>query len=249
MFCYASIDEGTAFCGNCGNPTTGITCQQCGRLSRFDFCKSCNLPLTLAAREMIQECANDPVIKELSRLCTDIASDTAENASHKTYPEEQKAEQISASHQDELSRLKAYREMNKQTQTVLPRQKPKTLFSNAQKEKISLLDIEIAEENEKRRIEEERRRQEEERKRRKKKEERKRILNEKLDQLTKTSSVESFGSQQEARKYFMSILVSLPEAMLNRISKMGWRCNAYDTVHKNPCECADPSQGGVWLFL
>jgi hypothetical protein len=255
MFCYALIDEDAVHCGNCGNPTAGIACPQCGNLSCFDFCKTCNLPLTISAREMIQECTNDPEMQELARLCTNMSSVTKGNASHETHPEMRETEQFTASSHDEISQLKAYREINKQKQTIFPsQQNTRALFSNAQKEGISLLGTEIAKEKERRRVEEERRRQEEEERKRKLEEQ---LRNEKqkqqaqFDQLMKNMKSKRFSSHQEARKYFMSIAASLPEDLLSRVPSPGlrWRCNAYDNVHDGPYECGDPSQGGEWLLL
>lgn len=54
-FCYAELESGAAFCHECGNPTKGVACHSCGKLSIFDFCTHCNLPLTVQARESMEE--------------------------------------------------------------------------------------------------------------------------------------------------------------------------------------------------
>jgi hypothetical protein len=57
-FCYAEIEEGQKFCGECGNPPTGIYCPSCGTLSHFDFCPKCNAGLTKQSNETIHMIAN-----------------------------------------------------------------------------------------------------------------------------------------------------------------------------------------------
>jgi len=67
-FCYADIEEGATYCAECGNPVAGIICPQCGRLSYFDYCKFCNIPLTGMVKKMKENFKKDPAIAELMRL-------------------------------------------------------------------------------------------------------------------------------------------------------------------------------------
>lgn len=53
-FCYAPLEPEAKFCSECGNPVEGVECPQCHRLSCFDFCKDCNIPLTRQAQETIE---------------------------------------------------------------------------------------------------------------------------------------------------------------------------------------------------
>ena len=57
-FCYAEVEEGQKFCAECGNPPNGIICKACRKLSHFDFCQHCNVPLTEQANESIALIAN-----------------------------------------------------------------------------------------------------------------------------------------------------------------------------------------------
>ena len=54
-FCYAPLEEGDEFCGECGNPVDGIECPRCHNLSYFDFCQHCDIPLTEQAEQVIEE--------------------------------------------------------------------------------------------------------------------------------------------------------------------------------------------------
>ncbi len=270
MFCYAQVEDGQTFCGECGNPAEGITCQRCGKLSIFDFCKTCGIPLSIQAREMVQETSQDPAFKEMAELFEEFVSIDIAPAEPVVEPAgiTSAPETITATQDDQALRLKAYREA---THQAVPESKskpaPKSLFSSEQKARISQLAEEVAQEEERRRIEEERRRQEEERKRREAEERRKqeeerrrqeeehrreqeRKLQEQLNAAMRKFSGKTFSSNQEARRFFMNILASLPDEVANRIRNrgMGWRCNAYDCVHDSPGECADPSRGGVWLI-
>lgn len=66
-FCYAFLEEGAQFCAECGNPIAGVVCPKCGRLSYFDFCKHCSIPLTPQASEMIKELQQSEELQALLR--------------------------------------------------------------------------------------------------------------------------------------------------------------------------------------
>lgn len=53
-FCYAHLDPGARFCGDCGNDQTGIECPRCHVRSFFDFCSLCYEPLTERAGEEVK---------------------------------------------------------------------------------------------------------------------------------------------------------------------------------------------------
>jgi hypothetical protein len=130
------------------------------------------------------------------------------------------------------------------------------LFSDAQKLGINRLSDQVTAEQtrlrleEERRIQEERRRQEEaERQRREQEEERKRLI-EKINLALSASRGRTFSSHQDARRFFMSLVAGLPDELLRSLTSSGlrWRCYAYGCEHSSPDQCADPSQGGVWLL-
>ena len=283
MFCYAPVDEGETFCGECGNPVSGIVCPKCSKLSHFDFCSTCNIPLSYQAKAMVLASADDPAFLELAALFEGLA-DAAETVDSivpdsfepiiEAAPKQSQSINFAA---EEALRLKAYRESQKQSKQehvcVQPSQ-PKSLFSNEQKDRISQLDNEVFQEEERRRIEEERRQEEERRRleeierKRLEEEERNRLeedrcrqeeerkreherrLQQQLSDAMSKFSGKTFSSNQEARRFFMSIIAGLPEEIAKKITNHGmrWRCNAYGAVHDSPSGCADPSRGGVWMI-
>ena len=89
-FCYTPLEKGAAFCHECGNPVAGIPCPQCGRLSIFDFCPHCNIPLSQQAHQTL-----DQLKQSLEKL---ISVHQTENATEdRTLPEEQNKPQSTAS--------------------------------------------------------------------------------------------------------------------------------------------------------
>jgi hypothetical protein len=250
-FCYADVGEGHTYCEECGNPTAGIVCPRCGKLSIFDFCKSCNIPLSLQANEMVQKTAQDPAFKKIALLFEQLTT-----TDDLAFSPEIKSKNISTApatvtpwQNDQVMQLKTYREASQKSATSHKKSTAKAIFSSGQKQSISRLGEEVAQEEERRRIEEERRRQEEERKRREA-EERQRRLQEQINKAMRKLSGKTFSSNQEARRFFMNMIAGLPEEVAKKIIDRGmkWRCNAYDCVHNSPSECADPSRGGIWLI-
>lgn len=164
-FCYADLEEGAVYCGECGNPVAGIVCPQCGKLSYFDFCKHCNTPLTPTAQKMIEK------IKKAPHEVVEKFSSNQEARAYYMAQEYlmigQEIEVTEQNKSDELIKLKEYIEKVEKKEKGTYR----LLFSEKQKESIKT--IGQAAEEEIKRQEEERRRQEEER-RRKEEEERKR---------------------------------------------------------------------------
>lgn len=269
-FCYAPIDDDEVFCGECGNPVAGIQCAKCGKLSIFDFCKTCGIPLSVQAKQMVQETAMNPASQEIALLFEQISGIGAPISTSDIETVQITIDPISTRmpHEDQALQLKAYREASHiSVNEHKPKSATKTLFSSHQKKRISQLNEEVAQEEERRRIEEERRKQEEERKRREAEErrrqeeeqrrqeeerrrERERRLQEQFNAAMNQLRGKTFSSNQEARRYFMSIIAGLPEELAAKITNRGiaWRCNAYNCVHDSPSGCADPSRGGVWLL-
>ncbi len=255
MFCYAHVDENQAFCGECGNSTSGIPCPQCGNLSIFDFCKSCGIPLSIQAKEMVKETARNPLFQEMASLIEQL--DSSPSSVIGSTPIKTGLVTAKKETDDQVLRLKEYREsLTKPATQHTQKSVPNALFSKDQRERISRLNEEVAQEEECRRIEEERRRQEEEKKRREaeerrmQEEARQRKLQVQINNEMSKLRGKTFSSNQEARRFFMSIIAGLPEEVARNITDkgMGWRCNAYDCVHDSPGDCADPSRGGVWLI-
>jgi len=247
MFCLAPVDEGQAFCGECGNPTSGIPCPQCGKLSIFDFCNACCIPLSVEAKQLVQLRSKDPLLQEVGELLEGLYS-----------PHDTKTGQgsilnapvTSKEQNDEVTRLREYRNaVDKPVVQQDGKSISRSLFSDVQKQRIDMLSKEVLDEIEARRIEEERKRREAE-ERRLLEEERQRQLQKQFNDVMRKLSGKTFSSNQEARRFFMNIIAGLPEDVTKKITAGGmrWRCNAFDCVHDSPSECGDPSQGGVWFF-
>ena len=166
-FCYADIEEGATYCAECGNPVSGITCPQCGQLSYFDFCKHCNIPLTVEAQKIVEKVKNAPPRED---------DKFSSNQEARRYFMAQKylminhqIETVQENKNYELLMMKAYLEKVEKRKTkraYIP------LFSENQKESIKEIDKVVNKEIE-RQEEERRRKEEEERKRREEEERRK----------------------------------------------------------------------------
>jgi hypothetical protein len=254
-FCYAQIEEDQKFCGLCGNPPTGIRCDGCGQVRIFDYCPTCLLPLTEQARETTTHFLDDPLFHGLVACLTDHGfKDTTENVASLQVD---LAPLQPEAHQQYLQ-LKAYREALPALRSTPSRPVRRNLFPNDEAPAGAGLDHLIVQEQERlQRIEEERKRQEEERKRqeeerKRQEEERKRQLAQQISQIMTKFSNRTFPTQQEARRFFMGMLASLPKELAGELEKYqsaGWRCNAYGVVHSGgPDRCADPSRGGTWVL-
>jgi len=174
-FCYADIEEGAVYCGECGNPVTGIICPQCGQLSYFDFCKHCNIPLTVEAQKMVKKIKN-VTPREDEKFYSNQEARRYFMA-QKYLMISEKIEIVQEDKKNELLMMKTYIEKvekRKKKKTYIP------LFSEKQKESIKSIEkivdkeIERQEEEKRKRQEEERRRQEEEKRKKEEEERRKR---------------------------------------------------------------------------
>jgi len=163
-FCYADIEEGAVYCGECGNPVAGMICPQCGQLSYFDFCSNCNIPLTAEAKKVVEKVKNSPP-REDEKFSSNQEARRYFMA-QKYLMINEKVEIVQADKKNELLMMKKYlKKVGKKKKTYTP------LFSEKQKESIKSIDKIVNKEME--RQEEERRRKEEaERKRRQEEEKR-----------------------------------------------------------------------------
>lgn len=154
-FCNAEIEEGATFCAECGNPISGIICPQCGKLSCFDFCKDCCVPLTSAAQNAIKEIQIDK-----SQVGKEIKFSSNQEArrffmAQKYVQTSNSTESSTNNPPGDLCKLKEYVEKSKKN-SVKP---PISLFSSKQKESIG--ELGKTSDAEMNRREEERKRQEE----------------------------------------------------------------------------------------
>ena len=248
-FCAAPVAESQAYCGNCGNPAAGIACPRCGQSSIFDFCGTCAIPLSNQARELARAAALDPAQQKLATLLGEL---------HELQNDPQTVADIGKDHRNTMGADDDQLRKMKLARAPLPAPstpqyaiaQSKSLFSDEQKKRISLLGEQIIKEEERQRLEKERLRLEAERKRLEQ-EERRRRLQEEINQALSRLAGKTFSSSQDARRFFMSMVSALPEEAMQAVNAAGrlrWRCHAYSNEHDSPAGCADPSQGGVWLI-
>jgi len=178
-FCYADLEEGQSFCGECGNPVEGIDCPECGSTNFFDFCKDCNKPLTEKAKKTLEDVKAHPELAELNEL-KDLSNGK----------EAREVESL----KEELLKMRDYLSGLGEDEDG---KKPIALFSTEQKEMIQKMSLKT--DGEIKRIEEEERRLEEERIRwLKRKRQRRRELYEKMASKT-------FKNNQQARRFHDAI--------------------------------------------
>ena len=249
MFCSAPVGENEAYCEACGNPTAGIPCPGCGKKSIFDFCRTCGTPLSSQAQQLVLAASIDPAQQEIAALLEEL---------HELQLEAKKANGVGeepATHEvvvdDQLAKMKLARAaLSAPSAPQYVKAQSKSLLSDQQKKQINQLGDQIIQEEERQRLEKESLRLEAERKR-VEQEERRRKVQEQINLALSRSEGKTFPSSQDARRFFMSLVSALPEeAMqaLNASGRLRWRCQAYSCEHDSPAECADPSQGGIWLI-
>ncbi len=249
MFCSAPVGGNQAYCGTCGNPVAGIPCPGCGKKSIFDFCRTCAIPLSSQAQQLVLAASNDPAQQEIATLLEELhelqlAAKTAEGAGKEPAKHEVGVD-------DQLAKMKLARAMlSAPGAPQYVKAQSKSLLSDQQKKQINQLGDQIIREEERQRLEKERLRLEAERKRLEQ-EERRRKVQEQVNQALSRLEGKTFSSSQDARRYFMTLVSALPEEAMHALNASGrlrWRCHAYSCEHDSPAECGDPSQGGIWLI-
>ncbi len=73
-FCYGPVRYGQKFCTSCGNPPAGILCKTCNTVSKFDYCPTCDSPLSKRSGEFLKTMEQSPEIQELKKLTEAIAA-------------------------------------------------------------------------------------------------------------------------------------------------------------------------------
>ncbi|MEI6207519.1 MAG: zinc ribbon domain-containing protein [Desulfuromonadales bacterium] len=237
MFCYAPLADDDLFCSECGNPAEGVVCPECGNRGCFDYCATCSIPLTETAKQMLQEAAGDPKIKELVLLLENISIQAPPSAN--------------PSQKQEMAALESYLvRVRKQRSPEMTRPETVSLFSHEQKESINMLHDEIVRDAERKRqeAEEQRRLDEEENEKQRVEMGHQMAL---VNNLLATLSDRKFQTSQDARRFFGTIKAALPKGAVKNLNnlEMVWKCNAYNTVHPDDTRCASPQEGGVWFFV
>jgi len=267
-FCYAHLPPDAEFCPECGNPKDGIQCPHCGALSIFDFCPKCGKPLTEGAAQALKLAKDDPdaqavveaveqsvkIEAELAELEALINSeppaDTAPPPTVDSIPPEDIAPPPVKRERFSANQMAAIMNTEKNMEDAAARR--------AEAEKRAQEEAERREEEQERQAKlREARAQEEARKREEQERQaklqaamlRKETLEREKEKALAAAILASakcrekkFFSHQEARRFHMAMR---PDD--NRVS--GWLCNYSGTVHApGPVECAEPSQGGCWVY-
>jgi hypothetical protein len=244
VFCYAPVDEGDSYCGACGNRKDGVTCPGCGSLVIFDFCPSCGIALTPTANASQEEAVRDPGLQVLAALYADLRLSIPEAAAATS---SLASDTAAAKPEDEqLAMMRLLRaSLAESTQLRVPLQAKHKLLNHVQQANVARLQDDVSAEMDRR----ERIRQEEARRQQEAQRRRQELIQRARDELARHSG-RTFNDNQEARRFFMSLIAALPEELSDELMQrgMGWRCNAYNCVHDAPHQCADPSQGGVWII-
>jgi hypothetical protein len=67
------MDEDDLFCGECGNPRSGITCPMCGTLNFRSFCRKCHHALNEMSQAEMEKAKADPLFVEMVELGEQLA--------------------------------------------------------------------------------------------------------------------------------------------------------------------------------
>lgn len=254
-FCYAQLTDDAAFCSECGNDRKGLWCDRCQRESFFDFCGGCCEPLSLAARQMALQAPADsalsaailalhlvsekvlqatpsvshaadptgvtaPLQKAKSELDLEGASRIFDQISHRESNEEQAARQAT----EAAHRMVEAQRLAEQAR-LFAAQRVKERDAREQAEWTDELPRSTPETS--------------------MLSAQLREARERVKALLDASEKLTFADPQEARRHFMSVRQKLAST---GFAPRKWLCNFANCQHDNPNECADPSQGGRWLF-
>ncbi len=241
-FCYAELSENEKFCPECGNPTDGITCPNCGTHNIFDFCKKCNTPLTEAAHEELKKINENPYFQSLIKLGEELdylSQDDVDEvelqkqiaeAERQIAIEKQKFEEAQKKEEQIQMMMRLEQYSNKATQgkrqeeNKKPSEPPKQFISDTHLKTIERAKqtLQNAEQRKTDRANKERQLQQE--------------FN-KMAQLT-------FETSQEARRFFNATKPRLYPA-----KPKYWVCNYANYEHPDgPAGCAEPRLGGYWIY-
>jgi hypothetical protein len=236
-FCYASLPDGARFCGECGNPATGVTCPSCGTVSIFDYCPNCYTRLTEAAAESLAALQATPEAQEFFQAAQEVEAVQAELLAIQAEADAEERNEREQSPQDEETR-KTLEQLQQVAQRRAARKRaPGTPEAGSHEEQAAARkQAALQERQEQRRKERDARREE----RKKRMEElRARFTRSKKRVETPPAPPEALTTNQEIRRYFMA--VRPPNAA-------GWLCNAYNVIHPDPLHCTKPTAGGKWIM-
>lgn len=236
-FCYTDLAEGAAFCEECGNPQAGIVCPDCGQPSFFDYCTACGIPLTEAAQQMAASLAADPKTKA---WLAEMSAIEALEAELEGLPDAPEATPPAAPAQGFFNQrhLNAMRGLKSMMQKMADQEQKDKADANA------LAAAEAARAQRQQALEDAAEKEQNARLAARLKSDLALKYAEALAEfkaLMASQSQRTFSNHQEARRFFMAMKPDFPGVT-------GWRCTCCSTLHTNPNDCADPSQGGEWMI-
>jgi hypothetical protein len=268
-FCYAAVPDGADFCAECGCSQSGIACAACGTLNFFDFCSHCNQPLTEAAQQAAAQLAADPQVKALLDALREAPPEalpaeaqqvrpmqpaapsgpgTGAGGSDANPPPPPRRGMFSDQQRQALRGLTALVEEikqgeHKQREADRAQREAEAARNRAQEE---LQRAQLAE-------------QEERRQRQLQSDRDRSSVAKRGDGIAKTiattslirdlldsASSRTFADAQEARRFNMALIESIPGVRGRNVS--GWLCNRFNCMHPNPNGCSAPQFGGKWII-
>ena len=227
-FCGEKMDANSAFCPECGNPRTGIVCNQCHTLNFRSFCRKCNAPLNAQAQQALEEAKADPRFQKALALAEELAE--LEEYLLSTSDDEAAPPEIPELSEENQQLISQYKNLLSTFRGQKPQEKPETPKPETPKPKAKpqiKLSINIAS-----------------------KEEAIAKYKEKLAEIQETinSMTPDAGmTPQIQRDYYSARKLEIVTKTKVRVP-LYWICNAYGCEHNQPSECAEPFQGGQWVY-
>lgn len=248
-FCYAELIDGATFCTECGNDQNGLWCSRCQANRFFDFCGGCGDALSDAAQQMAQQAPADPALAAALQALHELGRQAPPVAPATLAPPPPSAGRPAGLNL--AASLRSVRD-TEQRQAA-------TAEAARQQAEAARREAEAARQAEQARLAAEQRRAAREAQDAAEREQEMaqsqasqltlsaqlRAARERVQALLAAAEGLTFADPQTARRHFMAMRVKLArEGQAPR----AWRCNFADCEHDTPNECADPSQGGRWLF-
>lgn len=246
-FCYAELVEGATFCTDCGNDQNGLVCSRCQTTSFFDFCGGCGDALSEAAQQMAQQVPADAALATALQALHELGR----QGQQEPPPSPVRSAAPAPVGLNLAASLRSVRDTAQRQAATAEAARQQAEAARREAEAAGLAE-------QARQAAEQRRAAREAQEQAARQQEmdlsqatqltlsaQLRAARERVQALLAAAEGLTFDDPQTARRHFMSMRVKLArEGQVPR----GWRCNFAACEHGTPNECADPSQGGRWLF-
>jgi hypothetical protein len=221
-FCYAPVQQGQSFCGNCGNAPEGKPCPNCGTHSIFDLCPKCEFPVSKRAPAYLNQIKSMPEVVEILQQINAL--------------DELKGNATSAvsTTPDWLTQLSNYeKQFNTKPDTTKQQVKNISNFAFKSESKDVSENIDAATQSKTAgNITDA-------------------IDNQRAELKRKIAELQNraFSSNQEARAFSTCIAIALPRIRETTIpgTRGVWQCNFAGVTHSSPTDCACAGMGGKWI--